>query len=97
MHLHNCRCFQKYLKMLFQSLRAQCLAPGGPGSIRKYLRALEQSTRGFQRFLCSIRTDLHFADAGMIVLPLDFVQCVMEFATQHPSKGYHIMPIGEGN
>ena len=33
MPLHNCRWFQKNLRMLLQSLRALCLAPGGAGSI----------------------------------------------------------------
>lgn len=32
-HDHNCRCFQKHLKVLVQSLRALCLAPGGSVSI----------------------------------------------------------------
>jgi len=33
MHLHNCRCFQGWLKTPLQSLRALCLTPGGSGSI----------------------------------------------------------------
>jgi hypothetical protein len=27
-HLHNCRCFQKHMRMLLQSLSAHCFAPG---------------------------------------------------------------------
>ena len=33
MHLHNCRCFQVHLRMLLQSLKALCWAPGGNESI----------------------------------------------------------------
>jgi hypothetical protein len=32
MHLHNCRCFQEHLRMLFQRLRPRSLAPGGLGT-----------------------------------------------------------------
>jgi len=62
MHLHNCRCFQGHLRMLLQSLRAHCKAPGGAGSIWKYLKALVRATRVSGRFACGFRTDLHFAD-----------------------------------
>jgi len=62
MHLHNCRCFQEHLRMLLQSLRALCEAPGGPGSIWKYLEALVRATGESGRFACGLRTDLHFAD-----------------------------------
>jgi hypothetical protein len=62
MHLHNCRCFQEHLRMLFQSLRALCLAPGGPGSIWNHLGAPVRSTGVSGRFACGFRTDLHFAD-----------------------------------
>jgi len=48
--------------MLLQSLRALCKAPGGPGSIWKYLEALVRATRVSGRFACGFRTDLHFAD-----------------------------------
>jgi len=50
--------------MLLQSLRALCLAAGGPGSIWKYLEALVRTTRVSGRFACGFQTDLHFADAG---------------------------------
>jgi hypothetical protein len=50
--------------MLLQSLRALCLAPGGPGSIWNYLAALVRSTGVSGRFACGFRTDLHFADEG---------------------------------
>ena len=62
MLIHNCRCFQTHLRMLLQSLRAHCLALGGPGSIWKYLAALVRSTTVFKRFLNGFRTDLHFAN-----------------------------------
>jgi len=50
--------------MLLQSLRALCKAPGGPGSIWKYLEALVRATGVSGRFACCFRTDLHFADVG---------------------------------
>jgi len=62
MHLHNCRCFQEHLRMLLQSLRALCLAPGGSGSIWKYLEALVRLSGVSGRIACGFRTDLHFAD-----------------------------------
>jgi hypothetical protein len=49
--------------MLLQSLRALCLAPGGPGSIWNYLGASVRSTGVSGRFKCGFWTDLHFADA----------------------------------
>ena len=60
--VQNCRCFQKHLIMLLQSLRALCLAPAGPGSIWKCLGVLERSTRVSERFVCIFLTDLPFAD-----------------------------------
>jgi len=62
MHLHNCRCFQEHLRKLLQSLRALCLAPGGSGSVWKYLEALVMSPGVSGRIACSFRTELHFAD-----------------------------------
>ena len=44
--------------MLLQSLRALCKAPGGPGSIWKYLKALVRATAVSGRLGCAIRTDL---------------------------------------
>jgi hypothetical protein len=49
--------------MLWQSLSALCLAPGGPGSIWDYLGAPVRATGVSRRFACGFRTDLHFADA----------------------------------
>jgi len=51
-----------YHLMLLQSLRALCKAPGGAGSIWKYLEALVRATGVSGRFGCGFRTDLHFAD-----------------------------------
>jgi hypothetical protein len=48
--------------MLLQSLRVLCEAPGGPGSIWKYLEALVRATGESGRFACGFRTDFHFAD-----------------------------------
>jgi len=62
MHLHNCRCFQKHLRMLLQSLRALCEAPWGPGSIWKYLQALMRAAGVSGRFTCGFQPDLPFAD-----------------------------------
>jgi hypothetical protein len=50
--------------MLFQSLRALCLAPGGPGSIWNHLGAPVRSTGVSGMFACGFRTDLHFADVA---------------------------------
>jgi hypothetical protein len=57
-----CRCFQEHLRMLLQSLRALCYAPGGPGSIWNHLGAPVRSAGTSGRFVCGFRTDLHFAD-----------------------------------
>jgi len=62
MHLHNCRCFQEHPRILLQSLSALCKAPGGPGSIWKYLAALVRATGVSGRFGCGFLTNLHFAD-----------------------------------
>jgi hypothetical protein len=48
--------------MLLQSLRTLYLAPGGPGSIWKYLEALVRATGVSGRFACCFWTDVHFAD-----------------------------------
>jgi len=64
MHPHNCRCIQDHLRMLLQSLRALCLAPGGSGSVWKYLEALVRSPGVSGRIACRFRTELHFADVS---------------------------------
>jgi hypothetical protein len=56
--------------MLLHSLRALCKAPGGVGSIWKYLEALTRATGVSGRFAYSFRTELHFADV-VILLKLD--------------------------
>jgi len=48
--------------MLLQSLSALCKAPGGAGSIWKYLEALVRATGVSGRFAHGFRTELHFAD-----------------------------------
>jgi len=62
MHLHNCRCFQEHLRMLLQSPRALCLAPGGSGSVWKYFEGLVRSPGVSRRIACGFLTELHFAD-----------------------------------
>ena len=48
--------------MLLQSPRAYCKAPGGAGSIWKYLEALVRATGVPGRFASGFRNELHFAD-----------------------------------
>jgi hypothetical protein len=74
MHLNNCRCFQTHLRMLWQSLTALCLAPGGPGSICNYLAVPVRLTGVSERFACGFRPDLHFADVSVTRSRLFFVR-----------------------
>jgi len=53
--------------MLLQSLRALCLAPEGPGSIWNHWRAPVRSTGLSGSVACGFRTDLHFADVGVVL------------------------------
>jgi len=62
MHLHHFRCFEEHVRMLWQSLSTLCKAPGGAGSIWKYLEAVVRATRVSGRFAYSFRTELHFPD-----------------------------------
>ena len=66
MHLSPFRCFRQHLKILLQSLRALCLAPGGPGSIYKYLVVRVMSNRVSGRILFLFETNLHFADIELL-------------------------------
>ena len=68
MHLHNSRCFREDLRMLLQSLRAYCKAPGGPGRIWKYLEALVRTTGVSERFVCGFWTNLYSADVVMVMM-----------------------------
>jgi len=61
--------------MLLQSLRALCLAPGGPGSIWKYFEALVRSSGVPRRFPYDFRTNLHFADVSRTVCHFQFNSC----------------------
>jgi len=54
----------EHLRMLLHSLRPLCLAPGGNGSIWKYLDTLVRSTRVSGRFACAFWTNLHFGEVG---------------------------------
>jgi hypothetical protein len=57
--------------MLLHSLRAYCKAPGGAGSIWKYLEALARATGVSERFSYGFRTELHFADVGTPLTTVD--------------------------
>jgi hypothetical protein len=59
--------------MLLHSLRAFCKAPGGAGSIWKYLEALARATGVSERFAYGFRTELHFAD----VLSVCCTRCML--------------------
>jgi hypothetical protein len=72
MHLHHCRCFEEHLRLLLQSLRAPCLAPGGSGRIWKYLEALARSLGVSGRIVWCFRTKLHFGDVGFPSLSAEF-------------------------
>jgi len=52
--------------MLLQSLRALCLAPGGSGSVWKYLEAQVRLPGVSGRIACGFRTELHFADVHKV-------------------------------
>jgi hypothetical protein len=52
--------------MLLQSLRALSKAPGGAGTIWKYLEALARATAVPGRVAYGIRTGLHFADVDHV-------------------------------
>jgi len=66
-HLENCRCFLEHLRLLLESLRALCSAPGESGSIYKYLEVLVKLPRVSGRIACGFWTDLHFADRHCLV------------------------------
>jgi len=53
--------------MLLHSLRAFCKAPGGSGSIWKYLEALGRATEVSERFEYGFQTELHFADEDLTI------------------------------
>jgi len=59
--------------MLFQSLRVLCLAPGGSGSVSKYLEALVRSLGVSGRIACSFQSKIHFADAAALEATLNVV------------------------
>jgi len=64
--------------MLLHSLRAFCKAPGGAGSIWKYLEALEKATGMSQRFAYGFRTEFHFADQDRVPCICDKWQSIFE-------------------
>jgi len=62
MYLLYCRVVCHHLKMLLQSLRVLCLAPGRLRSIWQYWEVLGRLTIGSWRLACGFWTDIHFAD-----------------------------------
>jgi hypothetical protein len=62
MYLHRYRYFQEHVRMLLRSLRVLCKAPGGAGSIWKYLEALVRATGVPGRFAYGFQTKFHFLD-----------------------------------
>jgi hypothetical protein len=64
MQLHNCRCYQKHLRLLMESLRALFSAPGGSGSIEKYVDGLVGSLGVSGMNTRCFRTNLHLADVA---------------------------------
>jgi len=61
--------------MLLQSLRALCKAPGGAGSVWKYIKMLLRATGVSGRFAYGFRTKLHFADA--------YSECTVRLLIEH--------------
>jgi len=74
MHFHHCRCFSEHVRMLLHSLRAPCLAPAGPGSIRKYLQELLSLTGMTGRIVCGFQTNVHFADVLILIKDIALAQ-----------------------
>jgi hypothetical protein len=74
--------------MLLHSLRALCKAPGGAGSIWKYLEALARATRVAGRFAYGFRTELHFADVQFVLHDKQFIELRYYFPTIYPSTPY---------
>jgi len=62
MYLQRCMCYQEQMRMLWQSLTAPSLAPGGHGSIWKDFRVLSSAPTVSGTFLCGFWSDRHVAD-----------------------------------
>jgi hypothetical protein len=73
--------------MLLQSLRGLYFAPGGPGSIWKYLEELVRSTGVSGKIASGFRTDLHFADADRAILPGWKYFLLMQYTTFYSKYG----------
>jgi hypothetical protein len=61
--------------MLLHSLRALCKAPGGAGSIWKYLEVLPGATGVSGRFGYGFRTELHFANVKLYYFTDTYILC----------------------
>jgi len=59
-HLHSSKGFQEHLRILLQSRRILCLAPGGLGCISMDLGAFPRSTGVSSRFTYTFCTAVHF-------------------------------------
>jgi len=85
MILHQCRCFQKYVRILLHSLRVFCKAPGGAGSVWKYLEALARATGVSERLAYGFRTEIHLADGDLDQGSLEIhLEAVIERVWRYP-------------
>jgi hypothetical protein len=80
--------------MLFQSLRAFCKAPGGAGSISRYLEALVRETRVSERFAYGFQTEIHVADESLTKFkrPAAFQDKMVERNIHRPARGAKELP-----
>jgi len=65
--------------MLLQSLRALCLAPGGSGSIWKYLETLVKLPGVSGKIACGFQTELQLADVLVIKLHSYYRSCKTKY------------------
>jgi len=89
MHLDNCRCFQEHLRMLLQGLGALCIAPGGSGSIWKYLEELVRSPGMFSRFACGFPTTYILLMFFWLLSSTSFTH-IQFMDTQTPQQGQSV-------
>jgi hypothetical protein len=66
MHLHCYRYFQEHVRTLLQSVIALCNAPGGVGTIWKYLEALVRAAGVAESCAYGLQTELYLAEVVAI-------------------------------